>query len=155
MGAIRGMAKEAGREMREMRRRTGCGFLPEVMSFMGKDLEREIGSKTRDFYEFVLPPVDMQKKEGGIQLTIDMPGFQKDQISLKLDGHIMSVSARREPSEEKDFLYVQRPNVVEKRIRLPAHIRRGEEPECPAVLKDGVLVVTIPIPDSGKNISIE
>ena len=152
MGAIKGMAREAGREMRK---RTGCGFLPEVMSFMGKDLEREIGSKTKDFYEFVLPPVDMQKKEGSIQLTIDMPGFQKDQISLKLDGHIMSVSARREPSEEKDFLYAQRPNVVEKRIRLPAHIRRGEEPECPAVLKDGVLVVTIPIPDSGKNISIE
>ncbi len=152
MGVISGMAKGAGREAG---RRTGCGFLPEVMSFMGKDLEREISGKTREFYEFVLPPVDMRAKDGGLELTIDMPGFQKDQISLKLDGNIMSVKARREPpGDAKDMLYAQRPGVVEKRIRLPARIKRGEEPECPASLQDGVLVVTVPIPDSGRDIAI-
>lgn len=153
MGVIGGMAKEAGREAGK---RTGCGFLPEVMRFMGKDFEREISGKTREFYEFVLPPVDMRAKDGSLELAIDMPGFQKDQISLKLDGNIMSVKARRESSGgAQDVLYSQRPNIVEKRIRLPARIKRGEEPECPASLQDGVLVVTVPIPDSGKDISIE
>ena len=150
MGMMRGAAKEAGREAR---RRTGCGFLPEVIQFLGKDLEREMSSRTRDFYGFVLPPVDMYRDEDQIRVHVDLPGFSKDQIRIKLEGNVLRVSACRD-AETKDAVYTQRPASIEKRIRLPAHIKRGEEPECPAALQDGVLTVTIPVPSGGRDIAI-
>lgn len=151
MGMIRGAAKEVGREAKK---RTGCGFLPEVIHFLGKDLEREMSGRTRDFYGFVLPPVDMYRDEDQIRVYVDLPGFAKDQIRVKLEGNVLRVSARRE-ADAQEAVYAQRPVNIEKRIRIPAHIRRGEEPECPAALQDGVLSVTIPVSSAGRDISID
>lgn len=150
MGMIRGAAQKAGRKTYK---KTGCGFLPQIIEFFGKDLERELGTKTREFYEFVLPPVDMSVTSEHIQVTVDMPGFVKDQIKISVDGRILTVSAKRE--EVKGLMYSQRPNVIQKRIRLPARIRRGEEPECSAALQEGVLTITIPVKQTGKNVSID
>ena len=38
---------------------------------------KEIGNKSREFYEFVLPPVDMHLNESNLTVTIDIPGFEK------------------------------------------------------------------------------
>ena len=150
MGTMRGAAREAAKEAR---RRTGCGFLPEVIQFLGKDLEREVSGRTRDFYGFVLPPVDIYRDQNEIRVVVDLPGFAKDQIRVNLEGSVLRVGARRE-ADAQEAVYAQRPNHIEKRIRLPAHIRRGEEPECPAALQDGVLTVTVPVPSTGKDIAI-
>lgn len=149
MGVIHGMAREAGHEAK---RRTGCGFLPRLMEFAGKDIERELGTKTREFYEFVLPPVDMVVQDDMIRVVMDMPGFSKDQIKMRLDGSYLTISAKRDDPQET--LYAQRPRRIEKRIRLPTRIKRGEEPECPATLQDGVLSVEIPVQRGGRDISV-
>lgn len=150
MGMIQSGARKAGRETYK---KTKCGFLPQVMEFFGKDIEREFGTKTREFYEFVLPPVDMRVTSDQIQVTVDVPGFVKDQIKINMDGRILTVSAKRE--KVKGLAYAQRPNVIEKRIRLPARIRRGEEPECTAALQEGVLTISIPVRQTGKSVSID
>lgn len=147
MGTMRGAANE-------IRRRTGCGFLPEVTQFLGRELEREVSGRTREFYEFVLPPVDMYKNGDEIMVVVDMPGFAKDQIRVNLEGRILHVSARREV-DTKEAVYTQRPSRIEKRIKIPTHIRRGEEPECPASLKDGMLTITVPAHSSGRDITID
>ena len=45
--------------------------------YMVKEVMREIGNKSREFYEFVLPPVDMVMQNDSLVVTIDMPGFDK------------------------------------------------------------------------------
>ena len=152
MGRIHGAAREAGRRIEK---RTGCGFLPEVVQFMGKELEREISGKAQEFYAYVLPPTDMKKVEDTITVSIDLPGFKKEDIKVKLDGNVLQVSARREAAGADGTIYRQRPDRIEKSIALPARIKRGEEPPCPASLQDGVLVLAIPVPQSGRDIAIE
>ena len=55
---------------------------------------REIGNKSREFYEFVLPPTDMQVRDGRITVIIDLPGFDKKEMRLCLDSNILSISAK-------------------------------------------------------------
>jgi len=117
---------------------------------------REIGNKSREFYEFVLPPVDMQVRDGKITVTIDLPGFEKKDVELRLDANILSISAEK-PKREGDGSLIcnQRPDVIDKRIRLPVSIRRGEESVESARLAEGVLTVVIPFARPGKGIAIE
>ena len=145
-----GLMREAAKETR---RRTGCGFLPEVIQFLGKDMERELSGRTREFYAFVLPAVDMYRGDDDIRVVMDLPGFTKEQIRVKLERNMLHVSARRE-DDTKEAVYAQRPSRIEKRVRLPTRIMRGEEPECPASFQDGVLTVTVPVSSSGRDITI-
>ena len=45
---------------------------------MAKEVMREIGNKSREFYEFVLPPVDMHLENNNLVITVDIPGFNKE-----------------------------------------------------------------------------
>jgi len=70
-----------------------------LVKYMAKEMMKEIGNKSREFYEFVLPPVEMQLDEDKLTLLIDIPGFEKKDIKLSLDGNILSIQACKEISE--------------------------------------------------------
>ena len=38
---------------------------------------REISNKSKEFYEFILPPVDIVEDANDLVVTIDLPGFAK------------------------------------------------------------------------------
>ena len=42
-----------------------------------KEVIKEIGNKSREFYEFVLPPIDMYLIHDNLKVVIDIPGFSK------------------------------------------------------------------------------
>ena len=48
-----------------------------LVRHMAKEVMREIGNKSREFYEFILPPVDIYLKGNNLIVTIDVPGFKK------------------------------------------------------------------------------
>ena len=104
---------------------------------MAKEVASEIGSKTREFYEFVLPPIDMRIKDDSIILTADMPGFEKDDIDITLRGRILRIQACKKREEWLDIkdgygdndkedageiICAQRPSFIDKKIRLPASV---------------------------------
>ena len=60
---------------------------------MAKEMIREIGNKSREFYEFVLPPVDMKIDDNILTIVIDIPGFDKKDINLSINGNILSINA--------------------------------------------------------------
>ena len=122
--------------------------------YMIKEVIKEIGNKSREFYEFVLPPVDMVLQNDNLIVTMDMPGFDKKEIKLRIHGNILSVSAKRETLEEGTMVWRQRPNVIDKKVRLPMVVKEDEDLVASAKYRDGVLTLTIPI-KTGKNISIE
>ncbi|MGB0856109.1 MAG: archaeal heat shock protein Hsp14 [Nitrosopumilus sp.] len=129
-----------------------------LVNSMAKEMIKEIGNKSREFYEFVLPPVDIYLAEDELTLLIDIPGFQKDDIELTLNRNILSIQAcKKEISDKKkhDRICNQRPNIIDKKIRLPVHLEEGEETVTSAKYEQGVLTIIIPIPKHGKGITIE
>ncbi|HXX05905.1 MAG TPA: archaeal heat shock protein Hsp14 [Candidatus Bathyarchaeia archaeon] len=122
--------------------------------YMVKEVMREIGNKSREFYEFILPPVDMVMHNDNLIVTIDMPGFDKKDIKLRIHGHILSINAKRETIDEGTIIWRQRPNVIDKKVRLPLGVKGEEDIGASAKYHDGVLSLTIPM-KTGKNISIE
>lgn len=127
-----------------------------LIKSMAKEAMREIGNKSREFYEFVLPPVDMHLENNNLIITIDVPGFKKEDIKLSIHKNILSINAeKKEKSDVKEIICKQRPNLIDKKIRLPLHIKEGEEKVNSAKYVDGVLTIIIPVNSTGKNISID
>ena len=126
-----------------------------LVKSMAKEMIREIGNKSREFYEFVLPPVDMYLENDKLTLIIDLPGFTKKDIKLSLDGDILVIQACKEISNLKNYNIIcnQRPNIIDKKIRLPIEVT--EEGVSSAKYEQGVLTIVIPIQKHGKGISIE
>ena len=122
-----------------------------------KDVIKEIGNKSREFYEFVLPPIDMYLNDENIKIVIDIPGFTKKEIELSLCGDILSINAKKtiDEKELESLISNQRPNVIDKKIRLPVEIKQGEEKIESAKYENGVLTLIIPITKKGKDITIE
>ena len=122
-----------------------------------KEVIKEIGNKSREFYEFVLPPIDMHLTDDNLKIIIDIPGFSKKDIELTLCGDILSIKAKKIINEKdtKTLISNQRPNMINKKIRLPIEIKEGEEKIESAKYKDGILVLIIPVTKKSKNITIE
>ncbi|MDH3192254.1 MAG: Hsp20/alpha crystallin family protein [Nitrosopumilus sp.] len=127
-----------------------------LVKSMAKEMMKEIGNKSREFYEFVLPPVDMHIDDDKLTLLIDIPGFEKKDIKLSLNGNILSIQACKEiPDEKHNMICNQRPNIIDKKMRLPVEIKEGEESVSSAKYDKGVLTVIIPVEKHGKDIAIE
>ena len=122
-----------------------------------KEVIKEIGNKSREFYEFVLPPIDMHLTDDNLKIIIDIPGFSKKDIELTLCGDILSIKAKKIINEKdtKTLISNQRPNMINKKIKLPIEIKEGEEKIESAKYKDGILVLVIPVTKKSKNITIE
>ena len=122
-----------------------------------KEVIKEIGNKSREFYEFVLPPVDMYLTEDSLKIVIDIPGFKKEDIKLTLCEDILSINASKEIDEKQSDSLItnQRPNIIDKKIRLPIDPVENDDKIESAKYEDGVLTLVIPIKRRGKDISIE
>ena len=122
-----------------------------------KEVIKEMGNKSREFYEFVLPPIDMHLTDKNLKVIIDIPGFSKKDIKLSLSGDILSIKAEKimDEKDSKTLISNQRPNKINKKIRLPIEIKEGEEKIGSAKYENGVLVLVIPVTKKSKNILIE
>ena len=126
-----------------------------LVKSMAKEMMKEIGNKSREFYEFVLPPIDMHLNDEKLTLIVDMPGFEKKDIKLSLNGKILSIQAHKEVQDDKkqDMICNQRPNLIDKKIRLP--VEPKEESVISAKYDQGILTITIPIQKQGKDIKVD
>ena len=122
-----------------------------------KEVIKEIGNKSREFYEFVLPPVDMYLYENNLKVVIDIPGFSKEDVNLTLCGDILSIKAQKviDKKESESLITNQRPNIIDKKIKLPIDVKQGEEKIESAKYENGILTLIIPVIKKGKDISIE
>ena len=128
-----------------------------LVKSMAKEMMKEIGNKSREFYEFVLPPVDMYLENDKLTLLIDIPGFDKKDIKISLDGNILSIQACKESNDDKEHNIIcnQRPNIIDKKIRLPIDVNDENDASSSAKYSQGVLTISIPIHKHGKDIKID
>ena len=125
-----------------------------LVHHMAKEVLKEIGNRSREFYEFVLPPIDIMLDNDNLIVTVDLPGFDKKDIKLRINGNILSINAKRETEHDGTMIWHQRPHEIDKKIRLPIDVKEGEEAVGSAKYLHGVVTLKIPI-KNGKDITIE
>ena len=117
---------------------------------MAKEVMRELGNRSKEFYEFIMPAIDIVEDGNDLLIIIDLPGFAKKDIKLRIVGDILSINAKREPEENIGTVYYrQRPSVIEKKITLPISVSDDEKVVGTANYVDGIVTLRVPIPMSG------
>jgi HSP20 family protein len=115
--------------------------------YMARELARELDSKSREFYEFVMPAIDIAEEGSDLVVTIDLPGFAKKDINLRITDNVLSISAKREQAEALGTVYYRhRPAKIDKRIILPISVKEEEKVVGKATYENGVVTLRIPIP---------
>jgi HSP20 family molecular chaperone IbpA len=117
--------------------------------YMAEELIREIGNKTREFFEFVMPAIDMYEEGSELVVIIDLPGFSKQDISLRILGNILSINARRQKEQDSsaDTIYIQqRPIRINKKVQLPITVTEEDQVLGSATYTNGIVTLRIPIP---------
>lgn len=110
----------------------------------------------RDMGEEWTPTVDLAEKEGSYELKAEVPGFNKEDISVTVSGDVVTLSGKKESSheEEKEEYHIKemRSGSFSRSFRLPTEI---DEEKIEASYKDGVLTVTMPHKEESKAKKIE
>ncbi|MGA7042653.1 MAG: archaeal heat shock protein Hsp14 [Nitrososphaeraceae archaeon] len=117
--------------------------------YMTKEIMKELGNRSREFYEFVMPAIDMVEDGNDLIVIIDLPGFAKKDIKLRIIENILSISASREPEENLGTIYYRhRPTRLDKKIVLPISINDDNRVVGTAKYADGIVTLRIPIQKS-------
>lgn len=117
--------------------------------YMAKELMRELGNKSREFYEFVMPALDMYEDGSDLVILIDLPGFSKQDISLRILDNVLTISAKRQKDEYTNIgtIYTrQRPLYINKKVPLPIRVTEEDQVLGSATYVEGVVTLRIPIP---------
>jgi HSP20 family protein len=122
-----------------------------IAGYVAKEFAKDLGNKSRDFYEFVMPAVDVVEDVNEIVIMIDLPGFAKKDIGLNINGNILSVKAKREKAEEAGMVYYrQRPLQIDKKIVLPISVKEEDKVLGKATYIDGVVTIRVPLPKTSR-----
>ena len=126
-----------------------------LVKHVAKEFFKEIDDKSREFFEFVLPPIDLHEENDNLIVTVDIPGFDKNDIKVSMNGNVLSINAEKKDEKNGRVIMKQRPHVIDKKMRLPITVKEGEEKVNSAKYVDGVLTIEIPITKKGKEISLD
>ncbi len=91
------------------------------------------------------PPVDFAETEKDYVVRIEAPGMTREDFDVNLEGHLLTLSGRREFSkdeETEEMIWREREQgAFVRSIRLPKAVRPDK---VDAVYADGVLTVRLP-----------
>ncbi len=90
------------------------------------------------------PTVDVSETPTEIAVSVELPGFEKDEIDISLEENVLSISGERkfEKEENRDFHRVERwYGSFFRSFRLPATV---DSSKIDASLKDGLLTIRLP-----------
>nr|WP_054845465.1 archaeal heat shock protein Hsp14 [Sulfuracidifex tepidarius] len=125
-----------------------------MMEPIKKELSKRIEEASREFYENVLPPMDIYEQEGYLFIVADLAGFQKDNIKVRLVSEdYIEIKAERENKTEGTKYLSQRPSKIERGIRLPLRIKTDQG--ISAKYDNGVLTIKAPVQSGGVTIKVE
>lgn len=97
------------------------------------------------------PAVDVLRDDGNLVVRADIPGIKPEEVKVQIEGDVLTLSGEHEESSEdkgKDFVRRERRyGAFSRSIALPP----GIQPDTiEARTHDGVLEVTIPLPEEAK-----
>jgi HSP20 family protein len=103
-----------------------------------------------------MPAIDIAENNGNIEVRAEIPGVNKEDLKVTVDGDVLSISGeRKKETETKDKKFHRIERFYGKfcrTINLPYTV---EADKVKASYKDGVLNITLPKPESAKTKEIE
>jgi HSP20 family protein len=120
-----------------------------IGGYVARELAKELDGRSREFYEFVMPAIDMAEEGNDLVVTIDLPGFAKKDINLRITGNVLSIMAKREQAEILGTVYYRhRPLKIDKKVLLPISVKEEEKVVGKATYENGVVTLKIPMAKS-------
>ena len=90
------------------------------------------------------PALDVYEKENRVVVKAELPGLDKKDINVRLDGDVLTLSGRRSAEKEvkkENYYYLERSiGNVQRSVRLPEGIKQDS---VKANYKDGVLTIEL------------
>jgi len=90
------------------------------------------------------PSVDIHENDKRYKVVVDLPGYNQEDVSLKVDSHVLSLKSLRKNAEKKendDFLLSERNSYEFNRsFKLPKDV---DESSINAKFKNGILTIKI------------
>ena len=119
-----------------------------LVEYAAREFSKELHKESQEFYTFVMPAMDMYEDASDLVVEIELPGFSKEDISLRIiDGNILSIKAKRKAQERLGLVYyTHRPVQIDKRVVLPISTKEGEKVVGTAKYANGVVTLRIPFP---------
>ena len=96
------------------------------------------------------PTVDVSETPTEITFSVELPGFEKEEIEISLEENVLSISGERkfEKEENRDFHRVERwYGSFFRSFKLPATV---DSSKIDAGLKDGLLTIHLPKVEEAK-----
>jgi len=105
----------------------------------------------RDTEEEMSPNVDLMEKDNKYFFTVELPGLDKDDISISIEDNFVTISGKREDKREMDgvdyYLKEMEFGSFSRTFRLR---KRVVEDKVDATFKNGLLTVVMPLSEEGK-----
>lgn len=100
--------------------------------------------------------VDLVDRDGEFVATVDLPGFDRENVDVSVTDHRLRIAAERETVHDEDeerFLRHERRHATAHRsMRLPEAIDTGG---VTATMRNGVLTVTLPKREATESTTVE
>jgi HSP20 family protein len=97
------------------------------------------------------PAIDVERDNGNLVVRADVPGIKPEEVKIEIEDDILTVSgAHEECKEKKDKHFLRRERrygSFSRSLALPAGV---EAKKIKAKTHDGVVEVTIPLPQEAK-----
>lgn len=112
------------------------------LKYFTGEVAKNLSDRAKEIMTFLYPPVTMYEESGEIVVEADLPGFDKKDITVRLEKDALTISAQREITTKGVVYLDQRPDSFMKRIKLPVEV--DQEVEYSAKYSNGVLTIRIP-----------
>lgn len=105
-------------------------------------------------------PIDVAQHDGKLLVTASLPGFTRDEVAVEVEDGVLSIKAEHDDEStdhgdeqgQRFYRRERRYGAVSRRLTLPNEARDGE---VDAELTDGVLTLSISLPEQSKPKQIE
>lgn len=90
-------------------------------------------------------PIDLVEHDAEFVVTVDLPGFEKSDVDIRVTDHTLHVDADHDEttheSDEEYLRHERRHESMRESIRLPEEV---DKENVSARMKNGVLTITVP-----------
>ena len=121
--------------------------LDELRARLDRAYEHWFGGEDRGW----MPAIDVERGKSDLTVRADIPGVKPDEVRIEVQDGVLTISGEHEERrEQKEKSYLRRERRYGSFMRSIA-LPEGVDPSTiKAMTKDGVIEVTVPLPDESK-----
>lgn len=138
------------------RNRNELGSLRSQMDDLFENFFRGFDRPLSLFAERAWPTVDVAEKDDAIAVRAEIPGCKPEDIEISVYGNTLTLSGEKKESHEdkgEGYYHIESTYGLFRRdIPLPAEV---DSDKIEAVVKDGVLSVTLPKAEKSKAVKVK